>query len=309
MARVVARPDRSSTPALAVGVDVGGTWIRALALAGSRPVARAATRVTRVAGAPAFLADLWRRRRWTAARVPSLVVASRGVWTAGECRRLARAFRGLAARVRVVPDAQAAALGALGGRPGVLILAGTGSIVVGCDGRGRWERAGGFGALLGDEGSGFWLGREWVRATTGPGDFAAIRPLSHARSPVSAVAALAPAVIARARGGDRRARAIVAAGQAHLAACAHHVARRLRLPEPIQVSWAGSVLGEPWFRAGVARALARTGVRARWGPPAEAPVVAAARLAAAHARPAAAARTPRPRSDSRAADRRGGARG
>ena len=283
MARVVTRPDRPSTAALAVGVDVGGTWIRVLALQAGRPVARAATRVTRVADAPAFLAGVWRRHRWTAAPVASLVVASRGVWTPRECQRLARTFRGLAARVHVVPDAQAAALGALGGGPGVLILAGTGSIVVGCDARGRWERAGGFGALLGDEGSGFWLGREWVRATTGPGDFAVIRPLSHARNPVTAVAALAPLVIARARRGDRRAQAIAGAGQAHLAACARDVARRLRLAQPIQVSWAGSVLGEPWFRAGVARALVRAGVSARWRPPAEPPVVAAARLAEARA--------------------------
>ena len=114
----------------------------------------------------------------------------------------AAALRRFARAVRVIPDAQAAALGALDGRPGVLVLSGTGSIVVGHDGRGRWARAGGFGPLLGDEGSGFWLGREWVRATTVPGDFEKIRKLAHAAQPVAAVAALAPAVLARARRGD-----------------------------------------------------------------------------------------------------------
>ena len=135
-------------------------------------------------------------------------------------------------RVRVIPDAQAAALGALDGRPGVLVLSGTGSIVVGHDGRGRWERAGGFGPLLGDEGSGFWLGREWLRATVRAGDFEAVRALAHAPKPVSAIAALAPMVIARARRGDRRALRIVTAGQAHLAANAADVARRLLLRPP-----------------------------------------------------------------------------
>jgi N-acetylglucosamine kinase-like BadF-type ATPase len=181
--------------------------------------------------------------------------------------------------VRVIPDAQAAALGALGGQPGVLVLSGTGAIVVGHDGRGRWERAGGFGALLGDEGSGFWLGREWVRATTGPGDFEAVRSLAHAPKPVAAIAALAPTVIARARRGDARARQIIAAGQTHLAACALHVARALGLRSPVAMSWAGGVLADAWFRAGVARAVARGGLTARWIPPAFAAVVAAARLA------------------------------
>src|ERR671922_279575 len=49
------------------------------------------------------------------------------------------------------------------GRPGALLLAGTGSIVLGRDARGRLVRAGGLGPLIGDEGSAFWLGREWLR--------------------------------------------------------------------------------------------------------------------------------------------------
>src|SRR2546425_11278224 len=71
-------------------------------------------------------------------------------------------------RVEVIADAQAALLGAIGDGPGALVLAGTGSIVVAHDGRGRWTRAGGLGPLVGDEGSGFWLGREWLR-TLGAG--------------------------------------------------------------------------------------------------------------------------------------------
>jgi hypothetical protein len=44
------------------------------------------------------------------------------------------------------------------------------------------------------------------------------------------------------------------------------------------------VLADRWYRAGLIRAVARAGLRARWHRPAEPPVVAAARLAAALAR-------------------------
>ena len=208
-------------------------------------------------------------------------MASKGIWTRAECQRVARRLRRFARAVRVMPDAQAAALGALDGQPGVLVLSGTGSIVVGHDGRGRWARAGGFGPLLGDEGSGFWLGREWVRATTRPGDFEKIRKLAHAAQPVAAVAALAPTVLARARRGDAIAARIVREGQRRLAACAVDLARRLRLTPPVAMSWAGSVMGDAWFRAGVARAVTRGGLRARWMAPASEPLVAAARMAEA----------------------------
>jgi N-acetylglucosamine kinase-like BadF-type ATPase len=115
----------------------------------------------------------------------------------------------------------------------------------------------------------------------GEADFSAVRTLAHAANPVAAIAALAPAVIARARRGDRRALRIARAGQEHLARCAVQVARQLRLRPPVAVSWAGTVLNDAWFRAGIARAAAREGLRARWQVPTEEPVVAAARLAEA----------------------------
>src|SRR5262249_60254189 len=116
-----------------------------------------------------LLRKLWKRQQWSAGTVAALVVAAKGIWTKGECRSLAQRLDGLADRVLVVPDAQAALLGALDGQAGVLILAGTGSIAVGRDDRGRWTRAGGPGAPPGGEGAGVWLGREWVRAVSAGG--------------------------------------------------------------------------------------------------------------------------------------------
>ena len=266
---------------LAVGVDVGGTWIRIAAHTGGDRASRTAARVTAIADLETYLSTVWKQRGWSGRDVSAMVVASKGIWTRAECDRAARRLARFARRVRVIPDAQAAALAALDGRPGVLVLSGTGSIVIGHDGRGAWARAGGFGAFLGDEGSGFWLGREWVRATTGPGDFEKIRAFAHASKPVAAIAALAPMVLARARRGDARAGRVVREGQRGLADCTLHVARRLRLTPPVMMSWAGSVMGDAWFRTGLARAVRRGGLRMRWVAPAAEPLVAAARMAEA----------------------------
>jgi N-acetylglucosamine kinase-like BadF-type ATPase len=126
-----------------------------------------------------------------------------------------------------------------------------------------------------------------LRATTRGEDFRPVRALVKSDDPVGRIAALAPAIIRRARQGHRQAQAIVQAGQALLAAQALAVARQLRLPAPVALSWAGSVLSDPWFLAGLRRALARGGLRARWRAPALEPVAAAAglarQLAAGHA--------------------------
>jgi N-acetylglucosamine kinase-like BadF-type ATPase len=261
---------------------VGASWIRLVARRGGRRLGALRIPATDVGDLGRFFPSVLRARGWAGAA--ALVVGSRGIWTAAERRALARRLARAARRVEVLSDAQIAHLGALGGGPGVLILAGTGSIVIARDHAGRWARAGGFGPLLGDEGSGFWLGRAWLRATTQGEDFLPARRLIQARDPVRRIAALAPVVIARARRGDRRARIIVGDAQRDLAAQAREVVRRLRLSHPVTVSWAGSVLDDAWFRGGVARALARAGVRAHWRPPAMAPVEAAAQRAAEIAR-------------------------
>jgi N-acetylglucosamine kinase-like BadF-type ATPase len=259
---------------LVIGTDVGASWIRVVARQGDRRVGALRIGTSDAGDLGKFFPAALRARGWR--DVAAVVVGSRGIWTTAERRAMARRLAGIARRIEVLSDAQIAHLGALGGGSGVLILAGTGSIAIGRDPRGRWTRAGGFGPLLGDEGSGFWLGRAWLRATTQGEDFMPARRLIQSRDPVRRIAALAPQVLARARRGDRRALRIVAEGQAHLAALALDVTRRLRLSAPVTVSWAGSVIGDDGFRAGVARALTRAGVQAQWQVPAMAPVEAAA---------------------------------
>lgn len=70
-------------------------------------------------------------------------------------------------RILVTDDARIALTGALAGQPGVVVIAGTGSIAFGRNDKGRAARAGGWGYLFGDEGGGFWIVREALRAALG----------------------------------------------------------------------------------------------------------------------------------------------
>lgn len=72
---------------------------------------------------------------------------------------------GYKAKVLVVNDALIALeAGAPGGQPGVVIISGTGSIAYGRNASNQSARAGGWGYMLGDEGSGYWIGRAALRA-------------------------------------------------------------------------------------------------------------------------------------------------
>src|SRR5204863_2448580 len=67
-------------------------------------------------------------------------------------------------RVLVVNDALIALAAGAGDDPGIVIISGTGSIVYGRNDRVEAARAGGWGHMIGDEGSGYWIGREALAA-------------------------------------------------------------------------------------------------------------------------------------------------
>ena len=71
---------------------------------------------------------------------------------------------GSKARILVVNDALVALEAGAPGQPGVVIISGTGSIAYGRNARGEAARSGGWGYVLGDEGSGYWIGRAALRA-------------------------------------------------------------------------------------------------------------------------------------------------
>jgi glucosamine kinase len=64
--------------------------------------------------------------------------------------------------IAVVGDTVIALEAAFGSGPGVIAIAGTGSIVYGRDASGRTARAGGWGFAISDEGSGHWIGRQAI---------------------------------------------------------------------------------------------------------------------------------------------------
>jgi N-acetylglucosamine kinase-like BadF-type ATPase len=169
---------------------------------------------------------------------------------------------GYTGRLRVVNDALIALVAGSSSRLGIAVLSGTGSIAYGVDPSGHAARAGGFGSLLGDEGSGYWLGnhalRAVVRAADGRGPTTALTAAIFEALAVSSVEELIPlvyeqhlprSVIASLAGRVERARAAgdaVAAdllGRAaqELVVAAQAVARKLRFDKPHPVVLAGGV--------------------------------------------------------------------
>jgi len=71
---------------------------------------------------------------------------------------------GYKARILVVNDALIALQAGVNDGPGIVIVSGTGSIAYGRNEQGEASRAGGWGYVLGDEGSGYWIGRLALRA-------------------------------------------------------------------------------------------------------------------------------------------------
>ena len=72
--------------------------------------------------------------------------------------------------VTVAPDYEIALIGAHGKRYGILILSGTGSSACGINDSGESAHSGGWGYLIGDEGGGYWLGLETLKAVARAAD-------------------------------------------------------------------------------------------------------------------------------------------
>jgi N-acetylglucosamine kinase-like BadF-type ATPase len=184
---------------------------------------------------------------------------------------------------RVVNDAAVAlAAGAPDGY-GVVILAGTGSIAYGMDPAGKSARSGGYGFLLADEGSGYWLGhqalRAVVRATDGRGPHTLLQPLVFGVLEVSSVAdmiprvyekglpkhrvaALAPLVQRASDQGDRLAGDLLDTAADELGRAARAVARQIALPETFPLVLAGGVFrGCPSLAGRIEACLALAGAQ------------------------------------------------
>ena len=219
----------------------------------------------------------------------------------------ARVFAGVvaetltAAIVRIENDAVIARAGALAGRPGVIVIAGTGSVAFAEDPSGRQARAGGWGYIFGDEGSGFAIGcgavRAALQARDGTGEPTVLverlgeaAGMSLADIPMafyegridrSKIAALSRAVSRAAEERDAVAVRLIDEAAVGLARLVAAVMAKLRWPDgPVAVGPVGGV-----FEAGrtilrpLRDALARTAPAAVLVPPRLEPAVGAVLLA------------------------------
>ncbi len=192
-------------PALVLGLDAGGTSTRAVVASAEGEVlgrGSGAGANQHSARDPAAALTEALRAALTGldpARVAVGVLGLAGAGAAG----LARAERlaataweqaGLTGRPTVVTDLAVAFAAATAGPDGTLLLAGTGAVSALFRDRAAVRRCDGYGWLVGDEGSGVWLGREAVRAALGALDGRA--------EPTSLVRAVSQALLGDGGTGD-----------------------------------------------------------------------------------------------------------
>lgn len=164
---------------------------------------------------------------------------------------------------RVVSDATIALVAGSPERVGIVLVAGTGTLAYGVDRTGQSARAGGYGPILSDEGSGYWLGHAALRAAVRAGDGRGpqtllssllygslsvqsatdLVSLIHEKGlPRSQVAALAGLVQKGADRGDAVASGLLAEAARELSGCVKAVATRLSFgDEPYPVVLAGGL--------------------------------------------------------------------
>lgn len=180
-----------------------------------------------------------------------------------------------AAKIHVTTDAEIALAGATANRPGIIVIAGTGSIAYGRNRAGRTARAGGWGYLFGDEGGAFDIVRQALRAAlsfeeacgprTSLGDLLlhatgsqTLNELLHrfytTEWPRDRIATLAPLVDRAAAGGDLVARRILQEAGASLAGLAASVRRRLfPRSHEVLVAYTGGVFESSFVRGAFTR--------------------------------------------------------
>ncbi len=163
----------------------------------------------------------------------------------------------------VTDDAVIALTGATGGEAGVVTIAGTGSIAFGRNAAGRAARAGGWGYIFGDEGSGFDIVRQALRAAlryeegwgpetallfmlleaTGAADAGDVLHRFYTTEwPRPRIATLSPLVDEAARNGDAVALDVLRAAAQQLAALAASVRGQLfGAGEAVTIAYVGGV--------------------------------------------------------------------
>ena len=312
---VIARPLRAHRSV--VGVDGGGSKTEAvimdanlLVIGEGRASASNPLRVGVTGAAAAIREAIEKACAMAKIRRTDLIAAEIGL--AGARRKELRermhdALSALGIRdVEVVTDADIALYGATDGAPGLVIVAGTGSICCGINARGKKTCAGGWGPIAGDEGGGAWIARRALRAVAfaadGRGPKTSLTEAACAYFHVTTADDLTTAiyaptitneriagfgrdVIESAIAKDPVARQIIIDGGRELGVAAAAVIRNLQMErEHFQIAYVGGI-----FRASgelilepLRNEVKKIAARAYFGPPKFPPAVAAARMAREH---------------------------
>jgi N-acetylglucosamine kinase-like BadF-type ATPase len=267
---------------IVTGVDVGGTKTTALvgsaeSVSGQAAGPGAAIRPGRALASVGPIAECIRQAlaRAGVLRAEALVIGAAGAGHPSERGELAQAMRSedLAGRVRVTTDLEIALVAAFGDQRGIVLSAGTGSAAVGRDSTSTIHRSGGYGWQMGDEGSGYALGRaalgavgrardgrapataltEGLLEATRCRDLGALVRWASTATP-GAVASLAHTVLEAAAGEDEVATAIVDQASQDLARLAEGMLSHFGADEPVPLVLHGGVLrpGQPLHDATLA---------------------------------------------------------
>jgi N-acetylglucosamine kinase-like BadF-type ATPase len=205
--------------------------------------------------------------------------------------------------LEVVTDADIALYGATDGAPGLVVIAGTGSICCGINSRGKRVCAGGWGPIAGDEGAGAWLARQALHAVAyasdgrGPEtlltDFACnyfhVSTADDLTTAIYAptitnerIAGFGKDVVEAAKRKDRIAEQIILEGGKELGRSAVAVIETLQMErEKFQIAYVGGVFraaGEMILKP-LRAEVEKVAPRAYFQPPHFSPAVAAARMA------------------------------
>jgi N-acetylglucosamine kinase-like BadF-type ATPase len=232
-----------------------------------------------------------------------------GVDRVDEMRTVSAIMRriGYKSRVLVVNDALIGLVAGARDEPGIAINAGTGSIVYGRNANFEAARAGGWGHMIGDEGSGYWIGREALAAVMraadgrGPETGLTAEILAHftvndesrlprivydREQPRVSVAALGPIVQRAASNGDAVALRILERAADELVLAARSVATHLEMRgDAFSFYLAGGVFRVvPWLAEELPRRLVEVAPRSQTQILNEEPAVGAVWLALAEAR-------------------------
>jgi N-acetylglucosamine kinase-like BadF-type ATPase len=267
-----------------IGADVGGTKTAVAVADGDTIIGRAegpgaAVRPGRSLVSAGIIADVTRQALAAAGKLRGdvLVVGAAGAGRQPEQEELQHALRGeaIADRVIVTTDIEVALAGAFGDGPGIVISAGTGSVAVGRDAQGELHRAGGYGWQMGDEGSGYAIGRAALGAVsraidgrspetqlkkrllevTRSADFDALVRWAATAGPAE-VASLAPHALEIASRGDLVAQGIADYAARELSQLAMHILPGIGGDAAVPVAISGGLLTNAGLRKAVIAKLA-----------------------------------------------------